>query len=264
MQFRSWITIFGAVAAVCGLPSNDGFAQSFFDKLFEADVSERRAVPSLRSLNRSGLYRAYRSVSPVPPQQHYGGRYRTVCVRLCDGYYWPVSSSVSRGKFYRDSNTCQSSCDAETELFYLPRFSVDIAGMTDISGRTYERLPRAYSYRKSLVEGCRCKPEPWTVAARARHEFYALEAEERKRMAAQMEERRRDGETDTGEIVREPLETAEQIYAFQSRSYAPSRRVRQTRTRARVPRARYGQRARVPARRRTVSGQSARRGILGW
>ena len=44
--------------------------------------------------------------------------YRTLCVRLCDGYYFPVSFSTLPNHFQRDADQCQSQCAAPAELYY--------------------------------------------------------------------------------------------------------------------------------------------------
>ena len=44
--------------------------------------------------------------------------YRTLCVRLCDGYYFPVSFSTLPNHFQRDAEQCQSQCAAPAELYY--------------------------------------------------------------------------------------------------------------------------------------------------
>ena len=47
-----------------------------------------------------------------------GATYRTVCVRLCDGYYFPVSFSTLPEPFEQDAEACQSKCAAPAELYY--------------------------------------------------------------------------------------------------------------------------------------------------
>jgi hypothetical protein len=42
--------------------------------------------------------------------------YRTICVRLCDGYYFPVSFSTLPAHFDHDADVCQSKCAAPVEL----------------------------------------------------------------------------------------------------------------------------------------------------
>lgn len=97
--------------------------------------------------------------------------YRTLCVRHCDGYYWPVSNAVSRSRFYRDADACRESCSAEASLYYHP---VDggTDDMVDLMGRSYASLPAAFQYRKSLVHGCTCRPQPWSESEFERHRAY--------------------------------------------------------------------------------------------
>ena len=102
-----------------------------------------------------------------------GGSYRTVCVRLCDGYYWPISHTASRRDFRADAKACESSCGEEARLFYQSNSSTDAAALIDASGRRYRDLPNAFVYRKRLIDGCTCKPMPWTEAERMRHRQYA-------------------------------------------------------------------------------------------
>ena len=105
------------------------------------------------------------------------GGHQTVCVRLCDGFYWPVSYSAPRSRFYRDANACQSSCGSEAKLFHYPTSGGKIEEAVDLTGRVYSRLPTAFKYRKALVQGCTCKPAPWSEAEIDRHRIYALNEE---------------------------------------------------------------------------------------
>ena len=108
------------------------------------------------------------------------GRYRTLCVRMCDGYYWPVSFAARRSNFYNDANICRSSCGEEARLFFHASRDGDTKDMVDVTGRAYTKLPTAYLYRKTSVEGCKCKPEPWAHSELDRHRLYAVhEAAER-------------------------------------------------------------------------------------
>ena len=57
--------------------------------------------------------------------------------------------------------------------------------MVDVSGRPYTRLASAFLYRKTTVDNCKCKPNPWAQSEIDRHRLYALnetDAERRKRM----------------------------------------------------------------------------------
>ena len=173
---------------LAGVPAREAQAQSFFQKLFGwgSDASEKPAaasapkpVPSLGSFSRTspagpGHAQWSRQAGSEDGAEDTGGGYRTLCVRTCDGYYFPISGSASSRRFSRDARQCQSMCGSESRLFYMPRGSDDIKNMTDTSGRVYGRLPMAFAYRKSLINGCSCKPMPWSATEAARHDQYAL------------------------------------------------------------------------------------------
>ena len=84
--------------------------------------------------------------------------YRTVCVRLCDGYYFPVSFSTLPSHFQQDEAACQSKCAAPVELYYYqnPGAGVD-QSVALRSQEPYTSLKTAFRYRKQLVKGCSCK-----------------------------------------------------------------------------------------------------------
>lgn len=84
--------------------------------------------------------------------------YRTVCVRLCDGYYFPVSFSTLPNHFQRDAEVCQSKCAAPAQLYYYqnPGGAVEDMQAFDTNDK-YTSLRTAFMYRKEYVQGCSCK-----------------------------------------------------------------------------------------------------------
>lgn len=102
--------------------------------------------------------------------------YRTVCVRLCDGYYFPISFAVARKNLARDARRCQQSCGAEGRLFYHGDINADIADMIDLEGRPYSKLEAAFLYRTAYFPNCKCQAHPWEKEAAERHRRYALAA----------------------------------------------------------------------------------------
>ena len=95
--------------------------------------------------------------------------YRTLCVRSCDGYYFPVSYSTLPSRFANDAQQCQSQCAAPAELFVYrnPGEEAEQAVSTD-GLRAYNDLPNAWRYRKEYVKGCSCKTteyDPDEIAA---------------------------------------------------------------------------------------------------
>jgi hypothetical protein len=87
------------------------------------------------------------------------GTFRTLCVRSCDGYYFPISFSTVAERFFEDEQSCQRMCPgAQAELFFHRMPSQDSEDM--ISYRTeepYASLPNAFAYRKALKSECTCK-----------------------------------------------------------------------------------------------------------
>lgn len=122
----------------------------FFDRLF--------------GNNSGGLF------SPGPGQQM-GGTYRTICVRTCDGYYFPISYATSPDRFRDDEQTCQRICPAaEVSLYTYHNPGEEVAQAVSLNGRLYTELPAAFSYRKALDPACSCrrKGESWAEALKVK------------------------------------------------------------------------------------------------
>jgi hypothetical protein len=96
-----------------------------------------------------------------------GSGYRTVCVRLCDGYYYPISYSASPSKFPDDEKACQASCPAtDAQLFTHRNPGEDINQAVSQTGQLYTALPNAFKYRQSFDNACACRRtgESWSQA----------------------------------------------------------------------------------------------------
>jgi Protein of unknown function (DUF2865) len=84
--------------------------------------------------------------------------YRTICVRLCDGYYFPVSFSTLPSHFPQDAEVCTSKCAAPTELYYYPNPGGSVDQSVALKTQeAYTKLKVAFRYRKEYVNGCSCK-----------------------------------------------------------------------------------------------------------
>lgn len=109
-----------------------------------------------------------------------GGTYRTVCVRLCDGYFWPVSFATTPSRFAKDEQACARQCSSPAKLYVYPNPGAEPEQMTDLGGAPYAKLTTAFLYRSEYKEDCTCKPAPWSEEALLRHRIYALEERQRK------------------------------------------------------------------------------------
>lgn len=101
----------------------------------------------------------------IDPGQIAGGGYRTLCVRTCDGYYFPISYSTSQSRFADDEQTCQKLCPAAEAVLYTHRNpGEDVPQAVNSSGRLYKDLANAFRYRRELVASCSCKQPGQTWA----------------------------------------------------------------------------------------------------
>lgn len=84
-------------------------------------------------------------------------RYRTLCVRSCDGYYFPISYSASPLEFERDAARCSAMCPgSEAKLFFHRIPDQDSEDMVSIAGQMpYASLPNAFAYRDRKVGAAR-------------------------------------------------------------------------------------------------------------
>ena len=90
---------------------------------------------------------------PSPENEYSAKAYRTMCVRTCDGYYFPMSPKSSRDDFERDQQNCESICpNTEMRVYYQSSRLSDVASMMSAASETpYPDLPTAYLYRRADV-----------------------------------------------------------------------------------------------------------------
>ena len=97
----------------------------------------------------------------IEPRSSGGGNLRTVCVRTCDGYFFPISSTATSMDFGRDEKACKMMCPGtQAELYYHSVPDQESEAM--VSARTqapYSDLPTAFQYRNTapaMSRGCSC------------------------------------------------------------------------------------------------------------
>jgi hypothetical protein len=93
------------------------------------------------------------------PQSGFGsGGYKTICVRTCDGYYFPLEYGASSSNFKSDAQACQAAYGndpASAQLFVMPTDG-DVASATPASGggKAYGAQPYAFKYRTEYNQAC--------------------------------------------------------------------------------------------------------------
>lgn len=147
----------------------------------EIDELKARADPTPRTdKDEADEPVAPKVASPRPKPYTYrwqtnpAATYRTLCVRLCDGFYYPINDRSQPGKFLAEEKGCRSSCAVPARLFYQPAPAADAADLLALTGERYADLPNAFRYRAQYVESCSCGPRPWSDEAKAVYERRAV------------------------------------------------------------------------------------------
>jgi hypothetical protein len=82
---------------------------------------------------------------------------QTVCVRLCDGYFFPIGPLSRAGDLPNHEAACSSLCpDAPTQLFVEPAGSDRIEDAVSMNGARYTALPVAFRNRAAVDNTCTC------------------------------------------------------------------------------------------------------------
>ncbi len=132
----------------------DSDTSNLFERLYGGKPAAQAASPGQKGPRRSG-----------------SGNYRTLCVRTCDGYFFPVAYSSSPDSFDRDQKACEAACPGtDVELFRhrVPGQEAEQAVSTR-TGLPYTELANAFLYRKtdySRPQTCGCNlPKGFSVIA---------------------------------------------------------------------------------------------------
>lgn len=147
------------------------------DANYTRDLQRRQL---LISLNQNNCGPQYRNVAVPPPRPRgfldrlfgnndespdiapndmpEGTGFRTVCVRMCDGYFFPISFATVQSRFGEDEALCKRQCPgAEVALYTYGNPGQDIEQAVSLSGEFYSSLPNAFKYRTEFNPGCTCR-----------------------------------------------------------------------------------------------------------
>jgi Protein of unknown function (DUF2865) len=88
-----------------------------------------------------------------------GGSFQTVCVRTCDGGFFPISPGAETRDFRRDARVCEMMCPGvQTELFFKSASASDSENMVSaVSGKAYADMSYAFAYKANVkAPTCGC------------------------------------------------------------------------------------------------------------
>ena len=160
--------------------SNAGDSQGSLTLNGASKRSQEEPLMAYRRLRDSakGIEIPTTRAQSVQPANARRKTFRTVCVRLCDGYYFPIGFSATEDKFAEHETACRSRCGSPARLFVYPNPGESPDQMRDLAGNSYLKLKNAFRYHVKFNHSCTCQPQPWTLASRQRHRLYARAAQE--------------------------------------------------------------------------------------
>jgi len=106
----------------------------------------------------------------VDPNAAQSGTYRTVCVKSCDGSYFPISFATVPSRFADDERTCKNLCpNAQVSLFTYHNPGQDISQAVSINGQPYSQSPNAFRFRTQYDKTCSCRApgQSWADALKS-------------------------------------------------------------------------------------------------
>jgi len=136
-----------AAILLCICAPGSASAQSIFDFLFGG--AQRMAPPPLSGRAYATPDSARTSPDGVAPEQRSGGRTVAFCVRLCDGFNFPIERHAAAAPV----GLCTAMCPASrTKIFS----GSEITRAAAADGTRYSDIDNAFVYRERLVANCTC------------------------------------------------------------------------------------------------------------
>ncbi len=134
-------------------------AQNNCGPQYRAAANQQRGFfDSLFGGNQGSNQGGYQSGGGLFSSDSQSSTFRTVCVRTCDGYYYPISFATTPASFQQDAQTCQQTCPAaEVVLMSHRNPGEDINQAMSVSGAGYTALPNAFKYRTEFNPACSCR-----------------------------------------------------------------------------------------------------------
>ena len=134
-------------------------AQNFFERLFNPGMPEQmREFPPEESVR-------------APEDDEDGNRTarggsQAVCVRTCDGGYFPMSVPARRRDLSELQDLCAALCPGTEAKLYTKVPGREISSAVSVSGDPYSDLPNALKFEKTFDKTCTCKPanKSWAEA----------------------------------------------------------------------------------------------------
>ncbi len=153
-----------------GAPADDA-RRSDLQATFDAQCS-----PDRGSVDRADAGDAPVTTVPVDPDAPAGfdapatpvvrtKASRVICVRHCDGAFYPLAVDVASDRMPDMDRICQAQCPSAESSAYAGGDG-DVAGTTATDGSPYSALPTAFKYLQGPTQACACRAphQSWAAA----------------------------------------------------------------------------------------------------
>jgi hypothetical protein len=146
--------------AQCGAPSKQpGLVEALFGQPKPGEVVEQPLSPDASDPSKAPQEK---STAPVG-EARAGGK--AVCVRSCDGAFFPVSYSAGASRLDQLADMCRALCPNTEVTLYTYPVSGEIEQAVSINGARYMDSPTALRYRKTFDPSCACRRRGQTWAS---------------------------------------------------------------------------------------------------
>jgi hypothetical protein len=177
---RPWrLTALGVALLACSLAAGEAPVQS--DGCARCGAAPAALAPLSRrqraSVDRSWRKEAWRETRPkrrLAMAIGWAGGSYTVCVRACDGSFFPVSYVGAANRSGTLEQVCRSLCpNADVTLYSFP-FGGTIEEAVSSTGEPYAHLPNAGKFEQSYDPSCSCRApgQSWAEALAAAEAKY--------------------------------------------------------------------------------------------
>ena len=122
-----------------------------------APVNSATRTWILSALKRNGCSAPVSRQAAGPSGIPSYGSYRTVCVRTCDGYYFPIGYSTRRSLLKVEEAACKSMYFGNDAALYVYRTNGDVEDARSLTGERYADKPYAFGFRDSFNASCVAK-----------------------------------------------------------------------------------------------------------
>ncbi|WP_210339902.1 DUF2865 domain-containing protein [Bosea sp. ASV33] len=136
--------------------------RGFFDTIFGRDPGPGEIDSTLPELDPE---------QPTEPAKPRLGGPQTVCVRTCDGFFFPLGNNTGNG-----DEMCQALCPGTETLAYGMSAGGDIQNAASrATGQPYSSLANAGKYTRSFDAACTCRGQGQSWSAALKDAEYLLD-----------------------------------------------------------------------------------------